>query len=150
MTSNKAPCAPFSLRSAVCVVLPHPDGRLLAISRRNDTTRWGLPGGKVDAGETNLQAAVRETHEELGVVLEGSQLEPLYCALCPGKGPEDSFWVTTYLFKGVAPELEQLQAEAGMALQWMHEGDLADAKHSPFAAYNQGVVQALRQCSVRG
>lgn len=142
MTATPVSRAP---RPAVCVVLAHDDGRLLAVSRRNDTTRWGLPGGKVDDGESNLDAAVRETQEELGIALNPNALEPLYCAMCPGKGPDDTFWVTTYLFKGSAPELLELRAEAGLYVQWMEEQDLADPQHSPFAAYNEGVLQALRQ-----
>jgi 8-oxo-dGTP pyrophosphatase MutT (NUDIX family) len=32
--------------------------------------QWALPGGRLDAGETPAQAALRETHEELGLLLE--------------------------------------------------------------------------------
>lgn len=31
--------------------------------------QWALPGGRCDAGETAVAAAVRETHEEIGVAL---------------------------------------------------------------------------------
>ena len=42
-------------------------GRMLLI-RRNG--RWDLPKGKVEAGETLLQAALREVEEETGVRVE--------------------------------------------------------------------------------
>lgn len=46
------------------------DGRLLA-ARRTEPPHlaggWELPGGKVEAGETEEQALVREIDEELGV-----------------------------------------------------------------------------------
>jgi 8-oxo-dGTP diphosphatase len=35
---------------------------------------WGLPGGKVDLGETLLQAAEREILEETGLVVSGLSL----------------------------------------------------------------------------
>ena len=50
-------------------------GRLLLIQRRKppEAGAWGLPGGKVDFGETVKEAVLREIDEELGVrlVLEG-------------------------------------------------------------------------------
>ena len=41
-------------------------GRLLLV-RRCDSGTWELPGGRVDVGETAVDAAVRETAEEAGV-----------------------------------------------------------------------------------
>ncbi len=41
-------------------------GRLLLV-RRCDSGTWELPGGRVDVGETAVDAAVRETAEETGV-----------------------------------------------------------------------------------
>jgi len=41
-------------------------GRLLLV-RRCDSGTWELPGGRVDIGESAVDAAVRETAEEAGV-----------------------------------------------------------------------------------
>ena len=45
------------------------DGLILGISRRNDKTKFGLPGGKLEDGETPWQAAIRETKEETDVTV---------------------------------------------------------------------------------
>ena len=45
-------------------VVTAPDGSMLLIQRNG---RWDLPKGKVEAGETLLQAALREVAEETGI-----------------------------------------------------------------------------------
>lgn len=54
------------LSTAAGVVLDA-DGRVL-LGRRADTGNWGLPGGIIDPGEEPADAAVREIHEETGVL----------------------------------------------------------------------------------
>ena len=50
-------------------VLIYRCGLVLAIARRHDYNDFGLPGGKLDEGETPEQAAVREFEEETGYKL---------------------------------------------------------------------------------
>jgi len=48
------------------------DGRLLACQRSEPPEvagRWEFPGGKVEPGEDELEALVRECQEELGIVI---------------------------------------------------------------------------------
>jgi 8-oxo-dGTP pyrophosphatase MutT (NUDIX family) len=40
-----------------------------AASLRTHAAQWALPGGRCDAGETPVQASLRELHEELGLML---------------------------------------------------------------------------------
>ncbi|MFG6177248.1 NUDIX hydrolase [Halomonas sp. THAF12] len=46
------------------------DDRVLLVRRANppDAGLWGFPGGKIERGESIEQAAMRELHEETGIV----------------------------------------------------------------------------------
>tara|TARA_Y100000034_G_C6761127_1_gene339006 strand:+ start:174 stop:572 length:399 start_codon:yes stop_codon:yes gene_type:complete len=55
---------------AAGLILQAPDGSILLLRRSrtvNNPGYWNLPGGRIDPGETPLQAAIRETFEEAGI-----------------------------------------------------------------------------------
>jgi 8-oxo-dGTP pyrophosphatase MutT (NUDIX family) len=41
---------------------------------RNHPGQWAFPGGRVDAGETLIETALREMHEEINLALEADQV----------------------------------------------------------------------------
>jgi len=54
-------------------ILSRPDGRVLLAERpagKSWAGYWEFPGGKIEAGESSLQALTRELHEELGIEVE--------------------------------------------------------------------------------
>lgn len=63
-------------RGAVLAVLRRPaDGAYLLVRRANppDAGLWGFPGGRIEPGESLLEAAARELEEETGISAQGTE-----------------------------------------------------------------------------
>lgn len=45
-----------------------------AATLRNHGGQWALPGGRLDPGENAVQAALREVHEEIGIIVPETQV----------------------------------------------------------------------------
>lgn len=67
-----------TIRVVGCI-LRHEDEILLLLrsSKETDPSLWGIPAGKAEDGETDLQTAIREVFEETGIKLEDTALEYL-------------------------------------------------------------------------
>ncbi|HEY9211792.1 MAG TPA: NUDIX hydrolase [Ancylobacter sp.] len=52
------------------------NGHVLLVRRANppDQGLWGLPGGRMELGETHLEAALRELEEETGIEADAPRL----------------------------------------------------------------------------
>lgn len=70
------------IKEAVVLFAISSSGKILMVSRKNG--KFGLPGGKVEEGETLKEACVRELREETGLIEEQCNLQLLYSAWCQG------------------------------------------------------------------
>lgn len=70
------------VRVGVALVVRNAKGHIL-LERRSDNGLWGLPGGRVEPGESLLQTALREAKEETGLTIVVTRLLGVY------SGPED-------------------------------------------------------------
>ena len=77
-TTRKDSIQPMSPRRIPCVggIIRDEAGRLLLIQRGHDPEagRWSLPGGRIEPGESDRQALVREMLEETGLTVEPGPL----------------------------------------------------------------------------
>lgn len=75
------------VRAGVGVIVQNQEG-LILLEKRSDCGWWGLPGGRIEPGESIHQTAIREVKEETGLDIEITQLLGIY------SGPTDR--IVTY------------------------------------------------------
>lgn len=106
------------------------DGKVLSVSRKDNPNDLGLPGGKIDEGETPEEALEREVLEETGLVVES--YDELVTLTCCGKP------VTTYVIHDFSGEIK---TEESGKVAWVDWEDIMSDQCS-FKQYNE-CVQAV-------
>lgn len=79
----------------VGAIISDRDGRLLLIQRGHEPGKglWSVPGGRVEPGESDAQALVREVREETGLaVTPGPLIGSVRRPGGPGDGTELDIW----------------------------------------------------------
>lgn len=92
--------------------------------RKRGTEKFMFPGGKPEPGESAMETAIREVHEELGVELDDTQLTQLGVFEAPAANEaEHNVVATVFSYSGaVSPNAAAEIAE----LSWVspHEPDV--------------------------
>ncbi|WP_339882451.1 NUDIX domain-containing protein [Vreelandella maris] len=102
-----------SVLKIAAAVVSDPDGRLLLV-RKHNTSFYMQPGGKIDAGESALEALCRELQEELGLHVSEDQLMPLGMYSVPAAN-EPGLMLDAHLFGLVIDEPVDVDAAAEIA-----------------------------------
>jgi 8-oxo-dGTP diphosphatase len=97
--------------------------------------RWEFPGGKLDTGESELEALRRELLEELGVRLDAAERMLELSHDYPERRVRLSMWRVT-AYRGEPRTLD------GQALKWVHPADLAN---EDLLEADRPVVEALQR-----
>lgn len=77
---HQEPSPHFAPRIEVAALFIEHGNHILLLHRQENKSQgnlWGIPGGKLDKGETPLQAAIRETQEETGYDFSKQPIENL-------------------------------------------------------------------------
>jgi ADP-ribose pyrophosphatase YjhB (NUDIX family) len=103
MYAKKAADANTRVRVGVGVIVLDSRGWIL-LEKRSDCGMWGLPGGKIEPGESVTEAAVREVKEETGLNVEITRLLGVYS--------EPESHIVTFLDNGDVVHLVDILLEA--------------------------------------
>jgi 8-oxo-dGTP pyrophosphatase MutT (NUDIX family) len=125
------------LEAGVMIVVK--DGLALGISRRNDVTKFGLPGGKVEKLETPMQAAIRETFEETSIIVDECVF--LYDRVEPKRVSSDTEF-KSYCFFATKWKGDPSSSDEGI-VKWCTRDDLL-GKTGAFPQYNEKALEVLK------
>ena len=128
VTGRRIPC--------VSAVVHDGAGRLLLVRRRHPPARgaWSLPGGRVEPGEDDARAVVREVAEEAGLDVVAGPVAGVVERAAPGGGGTFVITVLSCRLAGGTLRAGDDAADAG----WFAPAGLAGLELAP------GLVEALR------
>jgi 8-oxo-dGTP diphosphatase len=132
MGEQRVPC--------VGAVITDAAGRLLLIQRGHEPGRglWSIPGGRVEAPETDAQALVREVREETGLAVRAGRL--LGSVQRPGRPGQPGFDIRDYTAEVTGGVLAA--GDDADAAQWVGPAQLAEMEGR--GQLTGGLLAALR------
>jgi 8-oxo-dGTP diphosphatase len=103
-------------------------GRLLVIQRANPPAAgcWSIPGGRVEPGESDEQAVLREMSEETGLVVDVGEM----VGIVERDGPGGSVYVI-HDYSCIVIGGELTPGDDAADARWVTEAELAGLECSP-------------------
>lgn len=124
------------MENSVVIAITEKNGRFLMIERKQPegSLLWTFPSGKIEAGETALSAAERETFEETGIVCKA--FASLGCRQHPATG-RDVHYIDCAYTDG-EPAIRPQEADKIAAVAWCTPEQIKDrVKTDIFPAIRQ-------------
>ncbi len=118
------------------VIVDRPSGeappRVLLIKRGQAPLlgEWSLPGGLLECGETLREAAVRESLEETGLIVEAQEMLGVYERVIPGEGGRIRYHyvLIDFLCRRLGGEFSAASDASDVGRRMVYSGRIACAK----------------------
>ena len=98
------------------------DRRVLMVTARGRDVHF-MPGGKIDAGETAVEAVIREAYEEVSVKLDPASVDPLFVVTTQAHGEPEGRQVEMQLFAATTRDAPLPSSEVD-AVHWVTSADM--------------------------
>lgn len=119
----------MSIRKAATVLIIN-NGLFLGVSRKDNHSSFGLPGGKFEEDESYEKAAIRETLEETGVIIK--DLEPVF------ERSDGEFNTVTFMPNEI--DISNMESKEGAIVKWCSREEL---ESGIFGEYNKRLFEKL-------
>ena len=121
-------------------VLIAQEGRVLLVRRRYEPRAgaWCIPAGFMEAGETPEQSAIREVHEETGLIVQLTRLFGVYAGF-----DDPRVRAVLILYVGVATGGELAPGDDAIEADWFSLNDLPEPL--AFASHTQALHELAAQ-----
>jgi 8-oxo-dGTP diphosphatase len=116
--------------ASIAVIFNDDKSKILGVSRKDDKTKFGLPGGKIDEGEIIYNGMIREVKEETGIIVLSAS--PIFFR------EDGDYFVNVYLVNEYEGTINT--TEKGV-VSWITFDDL---KTGAFPEYNKMLEEHLR------
>lgn len=111
-------------------IIIDPKGRLLIV-RKQDTQKYMLPGGKINAGETPIQALMRELYEEVKIQISPALAHFIKEYEAPAAN-EPGYFIRSNLFFILLPETVSITPASEIAeALWITPQDIPKYDFAP-------------------
>lgn len=137
----------IGMKNAVSIALVNDKKELLVVKRADHLKfgggLWQLPGGKIEAGEKDLEAAIREIQEELGIRIRGSNLRKINrFSTFLSNDKTKPFTMTLFLYFVCEEECSVILNEENSEFEWIDltNYDLAD---KTFLGINEKMILSV-------
>lgn len=127
-----------NIKDSTQVVILNEVGRVLAVSRKDDHSDFGLPGGKVDSEDVSIKSAlVREVKEETGLNIKEEDLTLIF-AMHDGDYMGHTYFCNTY--EG------EIETDEPHVVKWVGFNTLF---RGSFSSYNVKVCDSLTNMGIK-